>query len=49
MPLLIYPAIGLAGWVLGFFSSDGVTNVLRMALIIFTLMAFFFAYKALAG
>lgn len=34
MPMVLYPALaGAAGWLLGFFSSDGIKNLLWFAVI----------------
>lgn len=48
IPLLYVGGAALGGWVLGFFSSDGLAKLLRWALILAALVGFFYAYRATA-
>lgn len=50
MPFLGWPVVAaLGGWVLGFFSSDGLAKLLRLALILAVIVAFFYVYRITQG
>lgn len=49
MPVLLWIGGAAAlGWVTGFFSSDAMARLLRWALILAAMVAFFYAYRVTA-
>jgi|GEM_PF-1231219 len=49
MPIvLVAGGAAAAGWLAGLFSSDGLANLLRWALLIAAAVGFFYAYRATA-